>query len=1086
MTLADQEARDRVIHAHDATLFVEAGAGTGKTTALVGRVVALIANGVSPAGIAAITFTEKAAAELLDRVRQRLEQVARGEHPEFDEQQRRRCRDAIGLLDRAAFQTIHAFARKLLAEHPLQARLPPEFEVLDGTEEVLDANERVRRFLDELEADSAVRRPLVAAYALGLQPRHLRALALEFARNWDRLKGASFQVPAEEPDWEPPLADDLADVDRTGATESLTRHLAELEPYAERLAGTWKAYDQAREGEREARLADLITLAGRAPNIRTNVGRGKPLEAARQNFMEWRGGIARWALGHLLPRAQTFALEYADERRQAGRLTFGDLLVLAAELLREDVDVLRAVHERYPYLLIDEFQDTDPVQVELAALIASGPAYPGRWHDAHPNPGRLFFVGDPKQSIYRFRRADIGIYRRAEAAFGAEKPQLTTNFRSTRRIIGWVNAVCERLFDGAAHQAPWAALEPRPNADDGKPVRVLANRKGLDARQARELEAERVAQGVLEARANNWTGSEQGTRFADITILLPRRTGLGALERALADRGIPYRIESRSLLYATQDVRDLWNVLAAVDDPTDRIALVAALRSPFFACTDKELAEHARVRGRWSYLEKAPERSPGRVRAALETLRRWHDQRWKLGPSGMIELVLTERHGLLLALADRRPREAWRRYRLLAEQARALTVRGAVATLRQFIEWLEQQAAEGADVNEAIVPEPDDDAVRVMTVHAAKGLEFPVVFVMGLGAAGARSDGVQVWWPADPAGLPEVRLGREELGFETGGFRERRDEERQHEDAERVRLFYVAATRAKRALVVSLIRSDRDARGSIAEPVERLLNEGVAGNSWEWYEPAEGGPVAAGAPPPGQAGRVPPREAWLAERERLASELGAAPVAAATKLARLEEPEEPPAAPEEPWRRGRAGTSIGRAVHAVLQGIDLATGNGIDAAARAQAEAEGVPGRAGEVARLARAALESARVQEAARSGRWWREVYVGAEVDGVLIEGFIDLLYEDSDGMLGIIDYKTDAVRSAAEVDELMARYRLQGAAYAVALERALGRPVARVTFVFTEPALERDIDDLEAAMDAVRKLAREAAGAAPAPGER
>ncbi len=1073
MTLPDQQARERVVGDLDATLFVEAGAGTGKTTALVNRIVALIARGATPEQIAAITFTEKAAAELLDRVRARLEEAAQDTTGVFGEEERKRCRAAIERLDEAAFQTIHAFARKLLAAHPLQAGLPPEFDVLDGTEEALEASERVRRFLDELEADQTVRRPLVAAYSLGLQPRQLRALALEFARNWDRLRGTEFEAPAEEPDWEPPLADDLANVDRTRATDALKTHLEELEPYADRLDETWRAYDQARGGEREVRLADLITLAGRAPKIRADLGKGRPLEPVRQNFVEWRGSIATWALGHLLPRVQAFALQYADERRQAGRLTFSDLLVLATDLLRKDATVRQAVHERYPYLLIDEFQDTDPVQVELAALIACGPAFRDPWQTAQPNPGRLFFVGDPKQSIYRFRRADIRVYRAAEGAFGAQKAQLTTNFRSTRRIIGWVNAVCERLFGGAAHQAPWVPLEARPGADDGQPVRVLANQEGLDALQARELEAERVAAGVLEARAKNWTGSDGGTRFADITILLPRRTGLGTLERALTDRGIPFRIESRSLLYATQEVRDLWNVLAAIDDPTDRIALVAALRSPFFACTDAELVRHVAARGRWSYREESPEECPERVREALATLRRWHDERCALGPSGMIERVLTERHGLLLALADRRPRGAWRRYRILAEQARALTVRGAVATLRQFIEWLEQQANEGADVNEAIVPEPDDDAVRVMTVHAAKGLEFPVVFLMGLGTARARSDGAEVWWPADPATLPEVRLGREELGLETAGFRDRKDEEQQHEDAERVRLFYVAATRAKRALVVSLIRSNRDAKGSIAQQLEGVLHEGVAGGLWEWYEPAEGGPGVADAPPPAQTGSVPDREAWLTERERLARELGTARVAAATKLAEVNEPEEPPAAAEEPWRRGRAGTSIGRAVHAVLQSIDLAEPDGIEEAARAQAEAEGVPDRAAEVARLARNALESASVKKAIATGRWWREVYVGAEVEGVLIEGFIDLLYETDDGTLGIVDYKTDAVRSDEDVNELMRRYRLQGAAYALAVEHALGRQVGRVTFVFTEPARERDVDDLPRAMAEVRERA-------------
>jgi ATP-dependent helicase/nuclease subunit A len=273
----------------------------------------------------------------------------------------------------------------------------------------------------------------------------------------------------------------------------------------------------------------------------------------------------------------------------------------------------------------------------------------------------------------------------------------------------------------------------------------------------------------------------------------------------------------------------------------------------------------------------------------------------------------------------------------------------------------------------------------------------------------------------------------------------------------------------------------------MAARVERAL-EGAPPETWERFEASAGTRPAAptadgvslGAPP------VPERAAWMAARAALAAKAGRAPVVAATTIAHeglADVPEEPAdefAGPEEPWRKGRAGTSLGRAVHAVLQGIDLATGSGLEEAARAQAEAEGIGDRWEEVARLARHALASRAVQAAVASGRYWREVYVGADLDGAVVEGFIDLLYEGPDGLV-IVDYKTDRLRGAEEIDRVMPVYRLQGGAYAAAAEEATGRRVASVVFVFTEPREERAVADLAAAMQEARSRAAEVLGRGP-----
>jgi ATP-dependent helicase/nuclease subunit A len=227
------------------------------------------------------------------------------------------------------------------------------------------------------------------------------------------------------------------------------------------------------------------------------------------------------------------------------------------------------------------------------------------------------------------------------------------------------------------------------------------------------------------------------------------------------------------------------------------------------------------------------------------------------------------------------------------------------------------------------------------------------------------------------------------------------------------------------------------------------------------------------------------RARWLEERGRLLAIGSRALVLSATGLA-AEEAEaaadpnlqkEAPVEETPAWRKGRAGTSLGRAVHAVLQSIDLATGEGLEAAASAQAAAEGIPDRAGEVARRISAALEAPSVREAV-GGRYWREVYVAVPVDGVVLEGFIDLLYETEGGLV-IVDYKTDAVPGGDELARAMTRYRLQGAAYALAVERALGKPVVACRFVFVQPAEAREqpIEDLPAAMAGVRRAIAERA---------
>jgi ATP-dependent exoDNAse (exonuclease V) beta subunit len=598
--------------------------------------------------------------------------------------------------------------------------------------------------------------------------------------------------------------------------------------------------------------------------------------------------------------------------------------------------------------------------------------------------------------------------------------------------------------------------------------------------QVREQEAREIAALIRSAKEEAWqvTVDEQGKRrrrpanYSDIALLLPTRTPLPSIEDALEEAGIPYRVESRSLVYDTQEVRDLLAILRSIDDATDEVALISTLRSPAFACGDDDLFRYHDAGGRWDYRREAPNglAPDDPVVAAMAALHDLHLRRWWLPISGVVEAVIRERRLFELAFAHQRPRERWQRLRFVLDQARAFTEIGG-RTLRQFIDWAERQSQGGTRVVETVVPEPDDDAVRIMTVHAAKGLEFPIVILAGLNLEGGGHSQACVLWNDDNS--PEAKLG----SFATEGYPALEQREKDMEAFEDIRLLYVAATRARDHLVVSVHhkRSDKN-RSHAAQILERSM---TARHLWQAALVSPRLNLAPAADAPAFDDSPERREAWLAVRAHQLNQLSNVPAVAATSIASgvagADDPnlrKESPVEEMPPWRRGRAGTALGRAVHAVLQSIDLATADGLEGAARAQAAAEGIADRAGEIARMVSTALASPWVRAAVASGRYWRELFLAAPIEGQTLEGFVDLLYEAPEGLV-IVDYKTDELPDGLRLEEAMTRYRLQGAAYALALEAALGRHVARCVFLFVQPstALGQAVADLPMAMADVRR---------------
>jgi len=472
---------------------------------------------------------------------------------------------------------------------------------------------------------------------------------------------------------------------------------------------------------------------------------------------------------------------------------------------------------------------------------------------------------------------------------------------------------------------------------------------------------------------------------------------------------------------------------------------------------------------------------------AMAYLRARHAEHHYLAPSELLARLAADRRAFELGFAEGRPRDVWRRLRFVIDQARAWSETTA-GSVRQYLAWVKLQASEGSRVTEALLPETDDDAVRIMTIHAAKGLEFPVTIVSGLTTAPqSRPSPAEAVFP--PSGGVGYRFGRH---VRTQEYVDWKPIDEQMGYDERIRLLYVACTRAADHLIVSLHRAQRakPVTTNAARTNAELLVEGTGALLQDLPDALLEGVLPLGLSPvtsPAPDAPMPFAE-WEAER-RTALDAASRPSAvAATALTDDGHPDtgdaldglrkQPRDLDLPPWLKGRYGTAVGRAVHGTLQTIDLATGAGLDATVAAQCEAEAVTARVDDVRRLVTDALGAPSVRAAA-AAEHWREVYACTPVDGGrLLEGYVDLLYRRPDGLV-VVDYKTAATADPALLDRRVAGYRAQGASYALAVAAATGEAVVQVTFLFLTPdgPVERHLADLERAVADVRALVRSGA---------
>ena len=850
----DEAARRRIRDDLGATLLIEAGAGSGKTTSLVDRMGALVMSGRCKVHqIAAVTFTRMAAAELRQRFQLHLE--SRLTDDGLPRQVRERVEEAIQEIDGAFLGTIHSFCAKLLRERPLEADLDPGFREVQETEA---ARSQRLFWIDHLERLAADEDPQLAELdRVGIAP--------------DRLQHAYNEL-VEHPDVdflsEPVAVPDAEEVRAVRARlDALLDHAQAIMPKREpedgwdpaakrirtllywRRAFDWSDPRVLFDALIRIRAKKTTPVQKRWAKTRQGKLRAKQLGLDITAFAKEGSRADRlirqwWAYRYpvALGVAKGAADAYADERRKRGELTFQDLLVLAADLLRNNPRARRDLGERYRYILVDEFQDTDPLQAEILLLLASDPGANGHdWRTVVPRPGALFVVGDPKQSIYRFRRADITLYEFVKQRFRAfgEVLGLEANFRSLPEFGHLVRGVFDRddrfpRFDRdrlvhraarvegmidlaeemeARRRSIQAAFAPLQTQKTGRGLIAVYPAKGKKRGDLVRDDAERIASEIARR-------VHSGERLPDDFMILTRtRAYLAIYARALEDRNLPFEVSGAGVGFEVELAAFLL-LFRCLADPEHEVRVLGILTGPFFGITLDRIVRYRDGGGRF-VIDRKP-KGDCTVADAMRMLHRWWERARRESADVTAERLVDEIGLFPLAAAETLGalRAGALTYLLDAVRSRALagdaSLAGAVDAMQTALDWEDAEAP--------LVP-GRPNCVRLMNLHRAKGLEAEVVF---LAAPIAMKD-----WPAEKhvsregggvarGALPiadKGRFGRTEVIAQPLNWDELAAREKEFEAAEMVRLLYVAATRAKHELWIA---SPRGLPGKKRSPWEEL------------------------------------------------------------------------------------------------------------------------------------------------------------------------------------------------------------------------------------------------------------------------
>jgi ATP-dependent exoDNAse (exonuclease V) beta subunit len=1065
------------------TYLVEAGAGTGKTTVLVKRFLALLGAGTDIERIVAITFTEKAAGELKVKLREELERRVRGGEDALA--------GALLHIDRAVIGTIHSFCATLLRESPVEAGVDPGFAVADGLGRTLLVTRAWDAWLEE-QLTGGLPPALAQARSLGFTLERARELADLLASNRDLIDHVPGPAPEGDSDrFADELGSEAADFLRL-AREHCSN--AEDSGYAAiaKFADAVSAASYLSGGARSAYvLRSLKPAPGKRQGNRTNwdadvlASLRARAEALAERQKELAAASSHNAAVALVDWLRGFVDRYEAEKVKAGVLDFDDLLLKARDLLRDSKEARERWKGAYSHILVDEFQDTDPLQCEVVFYLSEekGPGADA-WNDVRIEPGKLFIVGDPKQSIYRFRRADIEMYERAKAAAG-DVLHLIENFRTRPAIVAEVNAAFEGVMtppeDGRKYQPEYEPLAAFRGPDAAGPGLVFLTPSGgaptgASVEEVRTEEARAVAAFLAEVRRTGsmsvWdrnAGAWRPAGLGDIAILFRRTAALPAYEDALAAYDVDFRVAGGRRFYARREVLELSAVLAAVDDPHNGVAVVGALRSPFLGVSDESILLHRLKAGTLNYLDGR--RGVPEVDRAFALLAGLHRARSDSPVSKVIRRVLGVTRALELYLMKPDGEQRHANLEKVVELAEAME-RTEPLSLGGFVRWLRDVSDLAPDEAESPLSEEGGDFVRMLTIHKAKGLEFPVTVLADLSAGDTKRDAMVV---DREARRMEFRIGADARGLETSGYGDLSELEREQRRAERLRLLYVGMTRARDALIVPwFVKGGDDGAAGLLEHLAGARER--AGEPVRSLADAGGRPVVvfdAGALDLGR----PPKKPLRIDAER-AGEIDPASTRAFVELQtwkarnaglpeRLHRPAEirtPSGTEEEAPTRGQrpearagaaSGLKFGSLVHDVMERMDFANPTGAGAVALALARTAGLdPSAAEQAADLVARALASPVMRRTVASPVVLREIPFCVVSGAETVEGRMDLVFEESGGLV-VVDYKTD-VLPAEGAAALVERYRAQAEAYADSLARAVGKPVKETVLLFLRGPIE------------------------------
>lgn len=863
-SLADDAFRRDAMAVHDRAFLVEAGAGSGKTAIMAGRVALMLSEGIAPKTIVAVTFTELAASELIIRVREFVGELNAGRIPAelrvalpngLADRHRQNLAVASETIDEITCSTIHGFCQSLIKPYPVEANIDPGAAVMDRNQSDLAFVETTETWLREelagdggsLLAEMVIREPGETVDLIHTILRHLRGrrvmtvdepsvlvpLVSAFRQAADNFSAFVRGATADEPETAAiaarfsEMAEDVAFALTAEAPVDLVRLLiARPHPDLCTATGSFRAYKKKGKWGEAAKRVGLSKADGDRLNAAAETYNANSCETWTRLLK----AVAARVLADLVRLVQPVMDRFRDYKRSAALLDFDDLIFSARDLLRDHEAVRHALAARYANVLVDEFQDTDLIQTEIFWRLCGEPP-PGvggaDWTAFCIRPGALFLVGDPKQAIYRFRGADVAAYIQAREAFLAQAPEsvlpISTNFRSCAPILKYVNERFGTLLSVENGQPGFTPLDAfHPERDQGLCVAALdvavADENGnASAEQRRDGEAEAVADMCArligsDAILDRRTSERRPCRPGDIALLAPTGSDLWRYEEALERRGIPVSTQAGKGLFRRQEIQDLIAITRVLADQRDTLALGALLRGPLVGLSEEELLDIVWALPRSeTMLDVLPRLDLGidpehlSHPLARDMIGRLQALRRRINSTTPYDLLsqavdVLRMRPILLERHRGQAERALANVDLYLSLSRSFAVRG----LRAFAETM---TAAWTDEARAIEGRPDaqEEAVALYTMHAAKGLEWPIVVPINTMTQIMVSENAVT----DRAG---GHFYCPVFGVKPNGYETARDAEKTELDRERIRLWYVAATRARELLV--LPRLDVAARSS--------------------------------------------------------------------------------------------------------------------------------------------------------------------------------------------------------------------------------------------------------------------------------